>query len=196
MIYFLRIESTKCDKQFWVLISFWSITLAKLHNESKYSPAGAMAWLVRLPIALGPYISPRILSWTKIFFCNLMTRARNRASPEMYTFLKNKEYKQTSLIFIWRKSFLQVCTKYEKITFEPERGWCYLVAWRWEQFWNISKIASILCHKSRTTLKEKSENVIWWFFFFSDVQVHCRLQDIGKFPRQDHLDNFCLIIPK
>ena len=166
--------------------------------SSKMSPSILLqrSWLDSYVYKLGLHISARILSWTKIFFCNLMTRARNRASPEIYTFLKDKEYKQSSWIFICRKSFLQVCTKYEKITFEPERGWCYLVAWRWEQFWDISKIASILCHKSRTTLKEKSQNVIWWFFFFSDVQVHCRLQDIGKFRQQDHLGCFCPIILK
>ena len=142
--YFILIHHT-CPAPKWVLV---------------FSCRGQ--WLDSYVYPLGPsYISARILSWTKIFFCNLMTRARNRASPEIYTFLKDKEYKQSSWIFICRKSFLQVCTKYEKITFEPERGWCYLVAWRWEQFWNISKIASILCHKPRTKLKEKSQNEIW-----------------------------------
>ena len=76
--------------------------------SSKMSPSILLqgSWLDWYVYPLGPNISARILSWTKIFFCNLMTRARNRASPEIYTFLKNKEYNQLSLLIFLLTTFI------------------------------------------------------------------------------------------
>ena len=119
----------------------------------------------RLPIGLVPYISARILFWTKIFFYNLMTRARNRVSPEIYTFLKNKEYKQSSLFYlegelspslykIWkdhlwaRKRLVLSCCLTMRAVLK-------------------GKIASIVCHKSRTMLlKSKIPNCDLVIFLF------------------------------